>query len=136
MLVSYNGGCLCGALRYENSSAPIESGYCHCHTCQRSTGAIFLAYASFPVTGFRYSTGVPSIYQSSEHGHREFCSNCGTQITFRESVGATTIDISTGSLDEPAAATPEFHIWCKSKLPWLEIVDDLPRYSGDGPDGI
>jgi hypothetical protein len=28
------------ALRFETSADPVESGYCHCRICQRSTGAL------------------------------------------------------------------------------------------------
>jgi hypothetical protein len=126
--MKYIGGCLCGQLRYQSSVGPNDTGYCHCRLCQRSTGAPVLAWASFPVDGFEYSKGSPAIYQSSEHGHREFYSNCGTQIAFRESNHATTVDVNTGSLDDPSTTPPQIHIWCQSQIEWFDTRDELPRY--------
>ena len=128
MAMNYTGGCLCRALRYHSSVEPTEAGYCHCSICQRSTGAPVLAWASFPVEGFQYSKGSPSVYKSSEYGHREFCSHCGTQIAFREANEATTVDVNVGSLDDPMTVRPQYHIWCKSRIEWFDIGDELPRH--------
>ena len=125
------GACLCRALCYESSAEPIESGYCHCRMCQRSSGAPVLAWTSFAAHAFRYVRGSPTIYQSSDNGHREFCANCGTQIAFRDSTDPAHVYINVGSLDDPAGISPSYHIWCESQLPWFEIDDDLPRYDTD-----
>ena len=133
--MKYLGGCLCGAVRYASASDPTEAGYCHCRICQRSTGAPVLVWASFPVSNFEYTNGNPAIYPSSDHGHREFCSSCGTQIAFRESPDPKTVDVNVGSLDDPDRIAPTCHIWCRSKISWLEIADELTRYDEDAPNG-
>jgi hypothetical protein len=33
------GGCLCGAVRYDAEVYLKQAQYCHCRTCQRSSGA-------------------------------------------------------------------------------------------------
>jgi len=126
--MSYEGGCLCGSLRYRSVEDPVDTGYCHCRLCQRSTGAPVLAYAAFPVDAFTYTAGQPALYASSTHGHREFCARCGTQIAYRQSKGARTVDVNVGSLDDPKTAPPRRHIWCRSAIDWLGIRDDLPRF--------
>ncbi len=35
----HTGGCMCGALRYRVSGAPVLVGICHCETCRRNAGA-------------------------------------------------------------------------------------------------
>jgi len=130
---AFQGGCLCGALRYV-AGKPIDAGYCHCRICQRSSGAPVLAWASFPVDGFAYQQGSPSLYRSSPNAHREFCGVCGTQIAFRDQKTATTVDINIASLDDPASLKPEYHIWTGSRIPWFDTTDDLPRFEGEGPD--
>ena len=129
----FSGGCLCGRLHYE-ARDPIDAGYCHCRLCQRSSGAPVLAWASFQAAAFAYSAGEPASYSSSATGRRQFCASCGTQIAFCDTRTPTRIDVNIASLDEPAAIEPEYHIWIGSRLPWLHIVDDLPRYPDDGPD--
>ena len=34
------------------------------------------------------------------------------------------------SLDHPERFNPTFHVNWQAKLPWLNIVDDLPKYDG------
>jgi hypothetical protein len=127
-LVEHVGGCACGRLRFRSVAAPVDTGYCHCRLCQRTTGAPLLAYVSFPVAAFAYSTGTPSRYPSSALGVREFCGACGTQIAFR-GTGAATVDVNVGALDQPGAYPPGKHIWCDSAIGWLELADGLPRFA-------
>ena len=127
------GGCLCGRLRYE-ARDPGDSGYCHCRLCQRSSGAPVLAWASFPTASFSHTKGEPATYHSSASGRRDFCASCGTQIAFRDTAAPTRIDVNIASLDDPASIEPEYHAWVESRVPWLQIGDDLPRYPDDGPD--
>ena len=126
--MNYNGGCCCGALRYVSKLPPLECGYCHCVICQKTSAAPALVFASFPINEFRYTRGKPAIYHSSEHGNREFCSLCGTQIAFREAEDAETVDANVGSLDDPLMVSPEYHIWCQSRVSWFETADSLPEY--------
>ena len=130
----FEGGCLCGSLRYCARGEPVDVGYCHCRMCQRSSGAPALAWASFPADAFGYTEGTPANYRSSSKARREFCQKCGTQIAFREDGGAT-VDLNVGSLDRPAALAPQYHIWTESRIPWFDTADALPRYPDAGPDG-
>jgi hypothetical protein len=130
---AFSGGCLCGYLRYE-ARDPIDAGYCHCRLCQRSSGAPVLAWASFRTTRFFFAKGEPRSYRSSSRGLREFCASCGTQIAFRGTATPTRIDVNIASLDDPASIEPQYHIWIGSRVPWLHIDDDLPRYADEGPD--
>ncbi len=122
------GGCLCGAVRYDSSAEPIDVGYCHCRMCQKLSGAAALPWASFATGSFTYTAGSPKIYKSSPHGQREFCSDCGSQIAFRAVDSDATVEINVGTLDDPAAVTPQYHIWCDSQISWFETADELPRY--------
>ena len=131
---AFEGGCLCGALRYSAGKPPIDAAYCHCRLCQRSSGAPVLAWASFPADAFAYRKGSPSRYRSSPGAHREFCPTCGTQIAFRDQKTAATVDVNMATLDDPASLKPEYHIWTGSRIPWFDTTDDLPRYEDAGPD--
>jgi len=125
----FSGGCLCGALRYESKQDAVETGYCHCLICRKSTSAPLVAFASFPIDCFLYTKGVPSIYLSSSTGMREFCGQCGTQICHRAIDAPETVDVNSGTLDDISLVPPKFHIYTKDSVPWLEINDELPRYS-------
>lgn len=126
--MTYSGGCLCGSLRFESEQAPLETAYCHCSICRRSTGALMLAFASFPADSFTYVEGEPAIYLSSLKGQREFCNQCGTQICFREAGQAETVDVNSGTLDQLESVVPQYHMYHADRVAWLEIDDQLPRY--------
>ena len=131
--MNYEGGCCCGALRYISDVPPEECGYCHCLTCQKTSAAPALVFASFPSNNFRYTKGDPDIYSSSSHGNREFCALCGTQIAYRDTEFAETVDTNVGSLDDPSLVTPEYHIWCQSRVSWFETADSLPEHQQGKP---
>jgi hypothetical protein len=129
---SYEGGCLCGRIRFEAAVGPADVGYCHCRVCQRSSGAPALVWAAFPKAAFAYSKGEPVGYRSSDHAVREFCGRCGTQIVFRDD-HLPEVDVNVGAFDAPAALPPRSHIWNASRIPWFDPKDGLPRYEDDGP---
>jgi hypothetical protein len=128
------GGCACGRVRYEISTAPIDAGYCHCGLCRLTTGAVMLAWATVPIHGFHYTTGEPSVYPSSAWGERRFCSHCGAQFEYRARKNPSVVDVNIGLLDRPDLVPPASHVWVEDEVPWLHIQDHLPRYLGRGPD--
>ena len=133
MLIA-EGGCLCGAVRYRVSGTPVDAGFCHCRLCQRSSGGPVLLWMTLSRDAFQYVKGEPSAYKSSAGGEREFCGNCGTQLTFSSQDSVGTLDITVCSLDHPETVTPEYHIWTVSQLPCVCLSDGLPTYRDAGPD--
>ena len=43
------------------------------------------------------------------------------------------VDLYIGTLDDPAAMAPTYHVHAGEQLPWFEIADDLPRYARARP---
>ena len=121
------GGCFCGAVRYEADGEPYSRAVCHCTVCRRTTGAPMVAFFSLRRDDFRIS-GPLSEFRSSDHAVRRFCSACGAQIVFDDSRYPDELDIATCTLDDPAAAPPEFHIWTSSQVAWVKLADGLPAY--------
>jgi len=125
--VPVTGGCLCGAVRYESSKPPNLVGFCHCRMCQRASGGLFLVFADFPGEAFRFTSGEPRYYRSSEIATRGFCPECGTPIAFQYD-GDSDPAIMVGTLDHPEDWPPNWeHSGIESKVPWFEISDDLPQ---------
>jgi len=133
MATDLDGSCLCGAVRYVITAAPLDSGYCHCRMCQRNTGALTVAYAEIPIEGFAFTAGAPKIYQSSANGLRHFCGDCGTPLTFRARQAPPTVAANVASLDDPVAVPPRRHIWTGSRITWFETGDSLPRHADEPP---
>jgi hypothetical protein len=127
--VLYEGGCLCGAVRYHASAEPLRGVICHCQTCRRHSGAPVLAFVHFPVASFQWTGAQPSWFRSSQFAQRAFCANCGSTLGMREDVLADRVQVSIGSLDEPARVRIDDHVWTQSRLPWFDTRDELPRFA-------
>jgi len=122
------GGCLCGAVRYEARSAPVDTGWCHCRMCQRVSGAPAQPFALFPLADFTYLQGSPAVFLSSAIGERRFCPDCGSSLEFRERNEPREVSINAGTLDDPSLAPPRKHIWVSSRLAWFRFDDGLPTF--------
>jgi hypothetical protein len=127
--MEWTGGCLCGAVRYRASADPVRVVNCHCPTCRRTSGAAFMTFVHFPVEAFRWTSGQPTRYRSSAAAERGFCAVCGSTLSMHEAVLADRVQVSLGSLDRPDLVRPDDHVWTSRQLPWLEVVDDLPRFA-------
>jgi len=125
---SFEGGCLCGAVRYRLSGNPLVSGICHCLTCRRACAAPMLPFITFFVDHFELSRGKPLEFRSSPQVTRSFCGDCGTPLTYRNDGHGDEIDVMTCSLDDPAVFPPSHHIWVSHKLGWVQLLDGLPVY--------
>lgn len=123
----HEGGCECGALRYQVTGEPYETGYCHCVTCRRTSGAPVQAFARVKEEQFRYIKGEPKIYYSSDWGQREFCDDCGSQLTYRARQAPHDVAFNTPTLDDPSIWPPERHVWHHQRISWFEVKDNLPR---------
>lgn len=134
MRLPAQGGCHCGAMRYEISAEPIDTGYCHCTDCRKTTGAPVLAWATIPMDAFQFLKGAPNVYRSSAQGERLFCPNCGAQLLFRERPDPLYVDINIPTLDFPNEISPDYHIYTGDQLPWFDTKDGLPRYPDREPD--
>ena len=130
------GGCTCGAVRYALRSAPVDAGWCHCPTCQRTSGAPAMVFASVPEGDLEWTQGAEHVrtFKSSSFGHRAFCGLCGTPFLMKVDHQPETVDFSVATLDAPGAVAPGFHIFWGSRVAWFDPGDDLPRYEKFRPD--
>ena len=122
------GGCLCRAIRYRIEGQPRRTTNCHCAHCRGSSGAPFLTWIEFDPSEFKIVFGTPSRYESRPQVTRQFCGQCGTQLTYQLADEPDTIDVSACSLDNLETVSPEDHIWCSRMAPWLKFADGLRHY--------
>ena len=127
------GGCQCGAVRYALAAAP-KTEFCHCRMCQRATGGPFAALSGLKKSELSWTRGAPAVFRSSTVGERGFCRDCGTPLYFAYA-NRDTIEITTGSLDEPERAPLTLgHFGVESRLSWLRLADGLPEHrTGESP---
>ena len=119
------GGCQCGAVRYALSGPLGRPSICHCRMCQKAFGSFFAPLVGVELADFAVTRGEIATFKSSDLVERGFCRDCGTPLTFRELDGDR-IDVSIGSLDDPAAVKPAVQYGVESRLPWFGELADLP----------
>lgn len=118
------GGCYCGAIRYLAGAAPLYRINCHCDNCRRAAGAQAVAWVTFPVASFSYTTGDPKRYRTPTGAWRTFCGSCGTSLTYENEKRSDQVDVTVGSLDHPEAFAPTSHAYAEERLPWLPLLPD------------
>jgi hypothetical protein len=117
------GGCLCGAVRFEVRGEPYKSGLCHCADCRRVTGSAFLAYADWRRHQLQYR-GVLAIYAG-----RSFCPSCGSRLF---SLTDDSAEIYLGSLDAaPNNIRPIAEGWIIRREDWQIPITDAAQHSED-----
>jgi hypothetical protein len=128
MLKKIQGGCLCGAMRYEVDGPLTDVSNCHCSMCRRFHGAAFATYAKIGVEHFRWLSGsdLLSVYETSPGIGWAFCRICGSSLGVPE--GGKLREITLGSLDTDPGVRPAEHIFVGSKAAWFEITDTLPQH--------
>ena len=120
---THHGSCLCGAVRYTVSAAPVAAMACHCTHCQKQTGSAFSTIAGVPESGFALEGEAATYVDHGDSGNkveRSFCPQCGSPLFTHAEAAPGVVWIKTGTLDTPDAYAPQMHIWCKSKQSWLE----------------
>ena len=125
--VPVTGGCLCEAVRYEADVNLCEAFYCHCKTCQKTSGAPAEVGVMVKPGTLNFTKEDPKYFQSSPIGRRGFCKHCGSRLTWISPDRADWTVIWAGSLDHPERVVPTEHLSVESQLPWYEIADNLPR---------
>lgn len=125
-MVDISGGCLCGKVRYTVSAAPIFTGVCHCHDCQKSTGSAFSVVVAVPKDAVEVTGMVKTFTKSGDTGqprHRQFCPECGTVLMGEADVMPGVVMISLGTLDDASVVQPAMQIYCDSAQPWARLPD-------------
>lgn len=127
MVPPYSGRCLCGAITYRCTAAPLWQGHCHCESCRRATASALASFFGVADGAWEFNGLTPGRYESSPGTWREFCPRCGTQLSYSSARFPGEKHFYAATLDDPAAYRPERHYFWAEHLPWLHLSDDLPR---------
>ena len=125
-----HGSCLCGKTRWAYEGAPTWGCYCHCDDCRRNCAAPVVAWLGVPLTVFEWTGQPPKTLESSEGVFRHFCEDCGSPMGFEAAHYPGGMQLYAASMEKPEEFEPTFHVNWQSKLPWLALEDDLPKYEG------
>lgn len=138
MVTSHEGGCACGAVRYEVRGDPEICQICHCRFCQRRTGSAFGTVAYFDDRNVSIMRGElrECEHRSDETGRwlrMQFCPQCGTTVTHSVQIRPGLRAIAVGTLDDPEWPRIQRHIWVQSKRSWVSIPAGTVVFSQGAP---
>lgn len=122
------GRCHCGRTRWRFEGPETWACYCHCDDCRRNCAAPVVAWLGVPLAAFAWTGEAPQVRESAPGVRREFCATCGTPMGFEADHYPGGMHLYAATLDDPTDFRPTFHVNWPSRLPWLPIDDDLPKY--------
>jgi hypothetical protein len=125
------GGCLCGAVRYEITMPLTVARYCHCTHCQRRTGTASSANGLVPRAGFRLLSGAEQVrsYRPPTGVPKLFCTTCGSALFSGDPFSDEQVVVRLGTLDRDPGIRPQYRQFVESAASWEPIPDDgLQRY--------
>jgi hypothetical protein len=133
---SLQGGCLCGAVRFELTAPPLSAGYCHCTRCQRRTGTGSSVSAFVETDSLHWLQGEELIkgwLPPGDGAEKCFCSACGAHL-FSRSRDGDRVGMRMGSFDGDPGVRPTNRQYVAYAASWEQIPDDgLPRYDEGRP---
>lgn len=129
----YEGGCLCGAIRFK-VTGPLERPHtCSCEICRRHSGALTLTWVEVPAERVQWigPGGRPSTWRSSPTSSRAFCAACGSTLGAIDD--APTIALVTGAFDKAhlKALAPTYHSYVSRRPRWWHVRSDHEPGNGD-----
>ena len=132
-IMSLEGGCACGAIRYKLTATPMIVHACHCRDCQRLTGSAFVINIWIERKFVEAGDAAPKSFRlaggSGQPHEVFFCGACGTYLWSQyHGAPGDFLFVRAGTLDNPDAVTPDVHIFTKSKVPWLDLPQDAPAF--------
>ena len=125
------GGCDCKYMRYRMLSSPLFVHCCHCHWCQRESGASFALNAMIESERVELLSGEPALINTPSLSGRgqqiARCPRCSLALwSHYAGAGPLVKFIRVGTLDAPSLLPPDIHIFTEFKQPWVVLPESMP----------
>ena len=129
----YQGGCLCGQVRYTLTARPKAINACHCNACKVSTGSSHIEMLIADAGAFTHTGETHNFIKTADSGrqldiHR--CARCGTRVFHHNMVNRALVFIPAPTLDDASWAIPTSHIWIECAAPDAVMRDDAVKIAG------
>ena len=93
--------------------------------CQQAVGGPFITLVPLRPGQIAWTRGTPGEFRSSTIATRLFCRDCGTPLAYVDD-GTGALEVTSGSLDDPARAVPTRATGTEAMLHWIGGVTSLP----------
>jgi len=124
--------CQCEGFRAEVEGEPDWSLFCHCHDCQRRTGAHVASNAYFLKEKTRLH-GEHRLYtRPAAQGrqiHNCFCPTCGTTVCWTLDLRPQHYGIAIGCFTDSDFPAPRVSLWEDRRLSWTLLPEAVERFA-------
>jgi hypothetical protein len=123
--VSVQGGCVCGAVRFEITVPAVWAWHDHSAASRHAQGAAYATYVGSWRSRFRLLAGEEEIsrYEDPERKTvRSFCSICGTPLFYERPRAPKMVNIPRALFDGGTGREPRYHI----------AIDEVPEWAYGG----
>ena len=134
-MVSRTAACSCGQLSVQVEGEPRGVGVCHCLACQRRTGSVFAALASFSAP-FKMIGKVTEYLRVGDQGAQflfRFCPVCGTTVFHTEVGYDKSVSVAVGAFADPQFSAPQVSVYDCRRHAWVVLPEDIKRFEKDPP---
>ena len=131
MDVRFEGGCLCGAVRYVCTAEPMMAGHCHCEDCRRSSGSGHSSHLAAPEASVSVQGEVAAYARPAASGNvvtRHFCPTCGAPVYSTNSGMPGMMFLRASSLDDVEVFKPQMHVYVSRAASWDRPGEELPTF--------
>lgn len=130
--IKLQGGCLCGAVRYEVTGKPQRFYHCHCSRCRKSSGTGHATNLLLTDAQLVFTQGESLVRRykipEAERFTRQFCGECGSAVA-RVVPELGGVIVPAGSLDSEIHMQPQARIYWDSRAEWSCSDEPLPHYA-------
>jgi hypothetical protein len=127
--------CSCGQLQIQVLGEPRGVGICNCLACQRRTGSVFAALASF-APPFRVSGVATEYVRTGDQGAQfvfRFCPVCGTTLFHTELGQDGGVAVAVGAFADPTFPKPNVSVYDCRRHPWVQLPEGTRVFDKDPP---
>src|SRR6266478_4377526 len=111
----FEGGCLCGAIRFIATGKPKGIYWCHCQSCRKHSGAPASVFVAFERAAYTIIEGEITKFDSTPgRTRRGFCALCGSTLTCESARLPTETHFHVGAFERPAELQPTRHVFSRS----------------------
>ena len=100
MSEQFEGGCICGAVRFVATGQPKWVAWCHCESCRKHSGAPVSVFVAFEHAYYTVTKGEITKFNSSPRTRRGFCAQCGSTLTCESERLPTETHFHVGAFDQ------------------------------------
>jgi hypothetical protein len=136
MPAELTGGCMCRAVRYKISEAPIATGVCHCDRCRPQSGSAFstiviIRRSAIEIEG--ETAAFDDVGSSGFRVARRYCPRCGSALTTESDVTPELMFVKASGIDANEWFQPVMELFVNRRRPWIAPVPNAQQFEGNPP---